>query len=73
MERRVAVEATNTGVAVPPLLRFAFRRMVRPLGFEPRCPKATVFEAAASAVPPGAHNLVGLERLELSCREDASF
>ena len=42
LERRVAVETTNAGVAVPPLLHFAFRRMVRPLGFEPRCPKATV-------------------------------
>ena len=43
----MAVEATNAGVAVPPLLHFAFRRMVRPLGFEPRYPKVTVFEAVA--------------------------
>jgi hypothetical protein len=50
----VAVEATNAGVAILPLLHFAFRRVVRPLGFEPRGPKATVFEAAAYTVPPGA-------------------
>ena len=33
----MAVETTNAGFAIPPLLHFAFRRIVRPLGFEPRC------------------------------------